>query len=353
MTNANRGKPLHRFPAWFAPAGAVLLVVQAVTAIVVLATDDEPARAGQVNDGKVEITYIATGNLPSGAVQHRTPYGTESHSAVPLPFRTTIRFDKDDHVDLSVRAGTDDAGKVMCTIIADGRIVKQSSASGRYETASCSGSIRTMEPVPGAKLPSLAKATGPKLPGEARLTQVVRVKRYKGKGSPVKGRVADEDARLSFAELGGEWNRSRRTDPMLEGFGRKQQFYSESRWLAVISSGVVDGDLTAKATGKPRLRAVASGVQDERQRLGFPDGTRGRDIASQPIKVSGRQAWVIVREMHFQKPTVKAKMDLSAVVVVDTGRPNPSFLWVDVPETHKRLWSDVNTLIASLRVTRA
>lgn len=44
-------------------------------------------------------------------------------------------------------------------------------------------------------------------------------------------------------------------------------------------------------------------------------------------------------------------MDLSAVVVVDTGRARPAYLWIDIPETHKRLYKDVNTVLDSLRVT--
>ncbi|MES9605448.1 MULTISPECIES: hypothetical protein [Actinomadura] len=66
--------------------------------------------------------------------------------------------------------------------------------------------------------------------------------------------------------------------------------------------------------------------------------------------MSGRKGWVIVREMHFRKEGVSSTMDLSTVVVVDTGRPRPSFVWLDVPASHKRLWPDVNTLLRSLRV---
>lgn len=54
--------------------------------------------------------------------------------------------------------------------------------------------------------------------------------------------------------------------------------------------------------------------------------------------------------MHFHKPGVRAAMDLSAIIVIDTGRPRPSVLWVDIPDTDKSLWPDINTMIGSLRV---
>ncbi|MFI8192433.1 hypothetical protein ACIF8T_27225 [Streptomyces sp. NPDC085946] len=68
------------------------------------------------------------------------------------------------------------------------------------------------------------------------------------------------------------------------------------------------------------------------------------------MTVGGHRARVPVREMRFREYGVEATTDLSAVVVVGTGRPRASLLWISLPETGKKLWPDVNILIDSLRV---
>ncbi|GAA4596251.1 hypothetical protein GCM10023194_67970 [Planotetraspora phitsanulokensis] len=349
-----------RVPAGLRVAGGLLTLLQIfVGAALILGpaiADDTPGqRAGSIaddkgTDGDVEITYLITGDRRTADVSYQTPHGQESKDGAALPFRVTFRFHREDYTSVQVEnLWRNGAGKVMCTVLANGVVVQQSSEFGDNATASCGGSTGEYKPLPGATVPPTTAPSGI-LPGEVRLTKVVAVKRYGGTGSPVVRRVTDPDAHLSYAELGGAWNDSRRTDPQLDGFSRQQSFDTEPKWQALIASGAVDGDLMDQATGRDRLRVLTSAVQDSRQIYNFDESVRGRDIASQPIKVSGRPGWVIVREMHFDKPGVQAKMDLSAVIVVDTGRVRPSYLWVDLPESHKKLWPDINTMISSLRV---
>ncbi|GGP99738.1 hypothetical protein BKA00_005642 [Actinomadura coerulea] len=337
-----------RFPL---PLGFAAVAGQAVALVVWAAhtPGGEPERAAAAkDDGKVAITYIVTGDRPTADVMYAAPSGSEDHEALALPFKAQYRFEEDDLVSLSVQNRYQNGpGTMMCTILANGVVVKQATASGKHAVASCSGSAGGNKPVPGAKIPAL---TAPGLPkGEVRLTKVVRVPRYKGPGSPVLGRVDDGDARLSYAALGGAWGPSRRSDPEVTGYGRRQVFDTDPSWQAVFASGKVSSELMGAFKGPDKLRALASAVQDDRQYKSFTDTTTGRDVASQPLNVSGRKAWVIVREMRFRKEGVSSTMDLSAVVVVDTGRPRPSFVWLDVPASHKRLWPDINTLLRSLR----
>lgn len=165
------------------------------------------------------------------------------------------------------------------------------------------------------------------------------------------GRVTDPDARISCAELGGKWNRSRATDPLLDGFDRAQGFDAEARWRAAARSGLTDGDLLDRAVGGDRLRKAAAAVQDERRTYAYVEGgTTVRDVASRPVAVGGHDGWALVSEMHFREYGDASTTDLSAVVVVGTGRPRPSVLWIALPETEKELRPDINTLIDSLRV---
>ncbi|MFC9972315.1 hypothetical protein ACFVH6_15665 [Spirillospora sp. NPDC127200] len=341
-----------RFPPALLVLGLVLLIPQILFGIGVAWPDgpeEEPDESEVRPKGPFKMTIVVTGDRRTAEVTYRLPDGT-SHSGedTALPVRKTFTASGGDTVSVSVsNQWRNGPGKVTCTVLVGDKIVQQATDFGDNASAVCPGVGVDAETIPGATVPTQGNGL---LPGETRLARTVPVKRYKGKGSPLAGRVSDSDPRLSYMSLGGEWSRSRQVDPQMSGHSRKQRFDSEAKWEAVLASGLVNGDLVAANTGKNRLRALAGAVQDYRQTLNFDETARGRDVASQPIRVSGRKGWVVVREIRFAKKGVRARMDLSAVAIVDTGRPRPSYVWIDIPETHKRLWPDVNTVLDSLRV---
>ncbi|WP_051468213.1 hypothetical protein [Actinomadura oligospora] len=342
MRNARRGTPLGRFPAGLGAFGVLLPLALAGCG----SSDEEPKRGTE----EVDVTFVVTGDRRTADVSFALKGAVTNLDSVALPLRKTIRMPENG--DLSIRAenvSDNGPGTVTCTVVVGERVISQNSGFGSSGTANCSDVTPTDPTVPGAKIPAQGNGT---LPGESRLTRTVRVKRYPGQGSPTAGRVSDADSRLSYMSFGGTWGNSRTVDPMLQGFTRKQSFESEAKWEALIASGLLKSELMADAgaKGQNRLRNLAGAMQDYRQRIGIGSSARGRDVASQPIVVSGRKGWVIVREVRFNEEKVQAKLDLMAVAVVDTGLPRPAFLFVDIPETHKRLWPDVNTVIGSLRV---
>ena len=81
------------------------------------------------------------------------------------------------------------------------------------------------------------------------------------------------------------------------------------------------------------MHAPASARMDDAVRSAYTDASSGRDVASQPLTVSGRPAWVLVREIRYDKPGVRSKTDLCAVVVVNAGGRYPSYLLVAIPGT--------------------
>ncbi|MQY05573.1 hypothetical protein [Actinomadura macrotermitis] len=316
--------------------------------------DDEPAaRAGRPPlPTTVEITYIVTGAAGTGDVRYTTQGGTLGRDDAPLPFKATARIERGTSITLYAQNPGESKGRqITCTILADGAVVKQSSDSGDSATATCESTVGEDPPLPGLKAPDTTPRAQPGLAeGESRLTKVVKVKDYPGKGSPVVGRVTDDDARISYAEFGGDWGKSRAVDPHISGNDQEQRFDTEPKWQAAIVSGVVDSDLMDHYTGRDRHRALATAVMDEAQKYDYDSGA-GRDVASQPITVGGRKGWVVVREIRFVKPGIRAKVDLGATVIVDTGRVRPAFITIEIPDTHKRLWPDINALIGSVRTT--
>lgn len=347
---------LDRFPPPLLAMGGLLLIAQAVLGVGLVLPDADPAPAAggadgveARGDGTVELTVVLTGDRRTAEVAYSAP-GSETQliEAAPLPWRRTFRGPAEAGVSARIQnLWRNGPGKVTCTVLIDGKVVQQESEFGKHAIASCDNPGSGSRPVPGATVPAQGDGL---LPGETRLTGTVPVKRYPGKGSPVAGRVSDGDPRLSYAALGGEWGRSRTVDPRIAGYSRQQSFDTEPKWQAVVASGFVDSDLMEHYTGRDRLRALAGAALDYRQFVDFDETARGRDVASQPIRVSGRKGWAVVREIRYDTRGVRSKRDLTAMVMVDTGRPRPSFLWICIPETHEKLWPDVNTVIDSLRV---
>ncbi|MEV5411062.1 hypothetical protein AB0K60_19750 [Thermopolyspora sp. NPDC052614] len=192
--------------------------------------------------------------------------------------------------------------------------------------------------------------------------KVVKVPRFPGTGSGVIGRVIDKRSRLSYAQLGRPWGRAKGPGdgPIYDGiYSRRQTFRTEtygegSSWWADVDSHPLPKDLSVPSPG-PALFDAAMAMLDNRQLHNFPSGTTGRDIASQPLALGGAKGWVIVRRMRLpseRSPRPRAKTELTAAIAVDTGRARPSVVLITIPDTHRRLWPDLNHVIESIRVLR-
>ncbi|MFI2316653.1 hypothetical protein AMK17_33415 [Streptomyces sp. CB00072] len=349
--HSGRGKKTFgRIPGGFYLVGALVILFEVVTlgAVGLALAIGDPSDDGASPDEesrRVEVTYIATGDHPSVDLTFGNANDSqEPRGVVILPYRKTVEMAPGDDFYLDVRSREDQKGGTLtCTVLVGGKVVQQAHNTTDSSSATCAGSTADA-PQRGIPVPTLTPGASP-LPEERRLTGTVKVPDYPGEGSPVIGTVTDSS--LEYAELGGTWDRSRTLDPVFDGFTRKQ----EGRQRALVKSTQVDEDIMAAAGGTGELRGVADAVMDERRRYEYPrDQAILVDVASQPLKVDGRDAWLLVSEIHFHKRGVPSTMDLNAVLVVDTGRVRPSVLWVVLPETNKKLWPDLNTLVSSVRL---
>ncbi|MGR6917981.1 hypothetical protein ACU635_27380 [[Actinomadura] parvosata] len=183
---------------------------------------------------------------------------------------------------------------------------------------------------------------------------VVRLSRQPGKGSKTIGRVTDPKTGLSFAELGAPWRRSRPIGdgPIKDGrYNLRQTLLTETygpdgdrEWWADLDSQHLWSELDAGDSMYDAARAML----DHKQASAFPAGTTGQDIASQPV----RDGWLLARMMRMPPSPDgrEASRELSVAIAVDTGRRRPAVLWITIPDTHRRLWPDVHTVVKSLRV---
>jgi hypothetical protein len=65
--------------------------------------------------------------------------------------------------------------------------------------------------------------------------------------------------------------------------------------------------------------------------------------------LGGRPAWVSKFRLHFNEPGLQAKDELSAVAVIDVGKPTAAVLYVSIPGTHKQYDYVVDQVLASVR----
>ncbi|MEY7974165.1 DUF4190 domain-containing protein [Saccharomonospora xinjiangensis] len=123
-------------------AGLVLSVIGVVISVVMYLVYDSAAReVTEEANRAVKITYQVTGDAPEASISYTT-YGDSVSSATEdvteLPWeKTTETSGLFKGGSLSVTLGAD-GGTVECTVIVDGKEAKTATASGAYNTASCS-----------------------------------------------------------------------------------------------------------------------------------------------------------------------------------------------------------------------
>ena len=68
-----------------------------------------------------------------------------------------------------------------------------------------------------------------------------------------------------------------------------------------------------------------------------------------PIVIGGMPAWVTKFRLHFDKPGLKAKDELAAVVLLDVGRPEAAILYISIPGTNREWDKIVDQTVDSIR----
>ncbi|MEU7942514.1 hypothetical protein [Microbispora bryophytorum] len=187
----------------------------------------------------------------------------------------------------------------------------------------------------------------------AQSDDIMKLPRYPGKSSPVIGRLTDRAAGLSYARLGGGWaSPSREQQPGMAG--RTLSLWVESRpergWFAVYGSDRLSPELLARYEGERRLFQAAMAQMEAFTWIYSPD-TIFVDLVSQPLTVDGHEAWVLVRQTRMgAKADTTIRSELQTLVLIDTGKERPAYLYVKMPDPAHDYLPDVNRLISSIRV---
>jgi len=201
---------------------------------------------------------------------------------------------------------------------------------------------------PGVTAPSVGQADQAELPPRKKLMA------FKGGGSPVTGLFADPASGLSVPQLGGGWVEPDKKNKLAQsGWSGQQILVTEKKgtqlWYGTVLTsrlGPVERRIWARG-GDLEKNAAAVASSLEGRLYGFPHKTS--ELASQPLKVDGRDGWLVARYLKYDRAPVRSTAEVVVTALVDTGKQYPSVLFVSMPNTHKKLWSDINTVISQLK----
>ncbi|HEX8343944.1 MAG TPA: hypothetical protein VF657_04265 [Actinoplanes sp.] len=174
-------------------------------------------------------------------------------------------------------------------------------------------------------------------------------------GRPKAGaRTVDEQAGISYAAYGAPWlpwDETWRAGTLEVPYTTGQHFvtevYSEGRYHAsILSAAVPAADNDAVSINLECVgRQVAADVRAEY----YPQPTTMDPITDKLTALGGRPAWLTVFRLHFQRAGLQATDELSAVAVIDVGKPTAAVLYVSIPGTHRQFDWVVDDVLASVR----
>jgi hypothetical protein len=171
---------------------------------------------------------------------------------------------------------------------------------------------------------------------------------------PTGARTVDQEAGISYAAYGAPWEpwdevwRAGTLEvPYRVGQHFVTEIYSEGEYHASILSAAVpaaDNDavtLNLECVG----RQVAADVRSSY----YPQPNTLEPLRDEMTSLGGRPAWVSEFRLHFAAAGLQAKDELSAVAVIDVGKPTAAVLYVSIPGTHRQFDYVIDEVLSSVR----
>jgi hypothetical protein len=171
---------------------------------------------------------------------------------------------------------------------------------------------------------------------------------------PAGARTVDAESGISYAAYGDPWlpwndvwNAGTLEVPYKAGQHFITENYSGGTYHAsILSAAVPAADNDAVALNLECVgRQVAADVRAEY----YPQPNRMELFRDEQTLLGGRPAWVTVFRLHFTRPGLTAKDELSAIAVIDVGKPTAAVLYVSIPGTHRQFDYVVDEVLNSVR----
>jgi hypothetical protein len=167
-------------------------------------------------------------------------------------------------------------------------------------------------------------------------------------------RTIDQEAGISYAAYPAPWEPWTTTwragtleVPYRTGQHFVTEIYSGGIYHAsILSAAVPAADNDAVSLNLDCVgRQVAADVRAEY----YPQPNTMDAIKGETTMLGGRPAWLSIFRLHFTAQGLRATEELSAVAVIDVGKPTAAVLYVSIPGTHKQLDWVIDDVLASVR----
>lgn len=173
--------------------------------------------------------------------------------------------------------------------------------------------------------------------------------------APVTGpRTIDKDAGISYKAYGSPWvpwdevwNAGSLKVPYKVGQHFVTEIYSGGAYHAsILSAAVPAADNDAVTLD---LSCVGRQVAADVRASYYPQPNTIDEIRDGLTTLGGRPAYVNEFRLHFHADGLTATEELSAVAVIDVGKPTAAVLYVSIPGTHKQWDYVVEDVLGSVR----
>ena len=106
----------------------------------VVATRIPTRRPTSVFDVPPEVYYVVEGTASSVSITLINAQGGTEQDDVPVPYKQQVRLDWGDFAFISAQ-NRGERGSVTCQILVNGDVWRESTSSGAYKIATCSGAV--------------------------------------------------------------------------------------------------------------------------------------------------------------------------------------------------------------------
>jgi hypothetical protein len=167
-------------------------------------------------------------------------------------------------------------------------------------------------------------------------------------------RTVDKEAGISYKAYGDPWvpwDEVWRAGTLEVPYKVGQHFVTEQYSGGLYHASILSAAVPAADNDAVTLdlecvgRQVAADVRAEY----YPQPNTMDPIRDELTTLGGRPAWVSEFRLHFQAPGLMATEELSAVAIIDVGKPTAAVLYVSIPGTHKQWDYVVEDVLKSVR----
>jgi hypothetical protein len=167
-------------------------------------------------------------------------------------------------------------------------------------------------------------------------------------------RTTDPEAGISYKKYAAPWvpwDTTWRAGTLQVPYRVGQHFVTEqyiggTYHASILSAAVPAADNDAViADLKCVGRQVAADVRAEY----YPQPNTVEPLRDEMTTLGGRPAWVSEFRLHFKAAGLTATDELSAVAVIDVGKPTAAVLYVSIPGTHKQFDYVIDEVLKSVR----